>query len=172
MRFTASPPGLGSITAAASAPSPGSSCSDRTRPWPTSAPAPAVLERIGESLARLAGATEGLSANTAERALLLDALIASVARETVAKIVDPEVSFTLDELIDAGAMVPDAARFFAQLLYLLARFGAAHETGQGWRIVADHDLPEIAEVWRLLLAEAPELVAELALVPAAAEELP
>ena len=36
----------------------------------------------------------------------------------------------------------------------------------------ENDLPEIGEVWRLLLAEAPDLVAELALIAAAAEDLP
>ena len=35
-----------------------------------------------------------------------------------------------------------------------------------------NDLPEVPEVWRLLLSEAPDLVAELALTATAAEELP
>src|SRR6478752_7415868 len=39
-------------------------------------------------------------------------------------------------------------------------------------VAANHDLPDVAAIWRLLLAEAPELVAELALVATAAEELP
>src|SRR2546421_113576 len=114
----------------------------------------------------------GARANSAERALLLDALIASTAYRSVVKAVDPETPFKLDELVAAGAITPDTAALFNYVLQLLVRFGGATETADGWRLVGDNDLPEFAEVWRLLLAEAPELVAELALVAAIAEELP
>src|SRR5262249_26060054 len=52
------------------------------------------------------------------------------------------------------------------------RFGAASEAENVWRIAGANDLPEVVEVWRLLLAEAPELVGELAQVASLAAELP
>jgi acyl transferase domain-containing protein/NADPH:quinone reductase-like Zn-dependent oxidoreductase/acyl carrier protein len=133
---------------------------------------PAVLKRIGELVAPLVEKTAEANGRSDEHTLLLDALIASVALQSVLLAVDPDVPFTLDAVVDGGAIASDAAPLFGSLLGLLARFGAASESGGRWRILAANDLPDIAEVWRLLLAEAPELVAELALIAAAGEELP
>src|SRR5262249_12839070 len=79
---------------------------------------------------------------------------------------------TIEELLAAGVLAPDAVSLLGSLLRLLERFGAASKTGRGWQIAETHDLPEITEIWRLLLAEAPDLVAELALTAALTEELP
>jgi NADPH:quinone reductase-like Zn-dependent oxidoreductase/acyl carrier protein len=136
------------------------------------APAPGIFDRIGESLARLAEKAESTKDNSAERTLLLNALMASTAYRAVIKAVDAAAPFKLDELLAAGAIMPDTVALFDYLLQLLVRFGAATEAEGGWRLLGDNDLPEFAEIWRLLLAEAPELVAELALVAAVAEELP
>jgi hypothetical protein len=99
-------------------------------------------------------------------------MAASIAYRAVAAIVDPEVSVTIAALLDAGAILPETVPLFEYLLRLLERFDAAEECETGWRLADDHDLPDVAEIWRLLLAEAPELVAELALLATAAEELP
>src|SRR5262249_43413458 len=64
------------------------------------------------------------------------------------------------------------APLLGHLLHLLERLGAALSDGREWRLVAEHDLPDAAEVWRLLLAEAPDLVGELALLPVVLEDLP
>jgi len=120
----------------------------------------------------LAGAHSEAGANAAERALLLDAVIASVAYQALLAATELESAFTIDELIAAGTVASDAASLVEQSLRLLMRFGAAREDREGWRLLSEHDLPEAGDVWRLLLGEAPELVAELALVAAAAEELP
>ena len=80
--------------------------------------------------------------------------------------------FTIEDVIEAGAIAPDSGLLFEYLLRLLTRFGAASEVGRVWRLAEANDLPDIAEVWRLLLAEDPKLVAELALVAAMAEEMP
>ncbi|HYU12149.1 MAG TPA: polyketide synthase dehydratase domain-containing protein, partial [Stellaceae bacterium] len=136
------------------------------------APAPAIFERIGETVMDLAGADRGASANAAERALLLDAVIASVAYQSLLAVAEPGSAFEVDELIGIGTIASDAAALVDQSLRLLMRFGAARRDGDGWRLLSEHDLPEVGEVWRLLLGEAPELVAELALVAAAAEDLP
>ena len=133
---------------------------------------PDVLGQIGEIVAQLVEVPATVAARRDEHALLLDALIGSVALQSVVTIVDPAVPFKIEDVIEAGAIASDSAVLFEYLLRLLTRFGAASEAGRVWQIVEDHDLPDIAEVWRLLLAEAPELVAELALVAALAEELP
>ncbi|HEV8679855.1 MAG TPA: zinc-binding dehydrogenase, partial [Stellaceae bacterium] len=121
---------------------------------------------------RLVDVPATVAARRDEHALLLDALIASVALESVLGIVDPDMPFAIAEVIEAGAIAPDCAALLECHLRLLTRFSAASEEDGMWRVVGSNDLPDVAEVWRLLLAEAPELVAELALVAAAAEETP
>ena len=107
-----------------------------------------------------------------EHALLIDALIAAIGLDAVLTVVARDTPFMLDDLVDAGAIAPDAAALFGYLLRLLMDFGAGSESEGVWRITPANDLPEIAEVWRVLLADAPELVSELALAAAAAAELP
>ena len=91
-----------------------------------------------------------------ESALLLDALIASVGLDAVRSVVDPDVPFTVEEVVAAGLIAPELAPLFGHLLDLLRRFAVASEDDRRWRITLTHDLPEIGEVWRLLLAEAPD----------------
>jgi NADPH:quinone reductase-like Zn-dependent oxidoreductase/NADP-dependent 3-hydroxy acid dehydrogenase YdfG/acyl carrier protein len=135
-------------------------------------PAPGVFDRIGESVARRAVTADSEDGKAAERGLLLEAMIASIAYRAVTSAVGAETTFTIDALIDTGTIVPEAVPLFDHLLPLLERFGAAVEVAAGWRLRGNNDLPDAAEVWRLVLAEAPELVTELALVATASEELP
>ncbi|MGE5271299.1 MAG: beta-ketoacyl synthase N-terminal-like domain-containing protein, partial [Thiohalocapsa sp.] len=135
------------------------------------APAPAVLAHVDRFVGDLIEPPEDPAA-AAERALLLDALVASVALEAVRSVIDPDVPFVTEEAVIAGAVAAESTALFEYLLRLLARFGAAAEEDRVWRLASAAELPEIADVWRLLLAETPELVAELALIAAAAEELP
>ena len=69
-------------------------------------------------------------------------------------------------------IAPASGEIAEWALRLLERFGAAAEAGSEWRIEATTDLPDVEEVWRLLLADAPDLVAELALAAAAVDSLP
>jgi phthiocerol/phenolphthiocerol synthesis type-I polyketide synthase C len=138
----------------------------------TEAASPAVLGQIGGIVARLIDMSPEVIARCDEHGLLLDALIASVALESLRSVIDPDVPFMIDDMIEAGAIARDSSALFGYLLRLLQRFGVASEDDLVWRLAGSGDLPDIAEVWRLLLAEAPELVAELALVGAAAEEMP
>ncbi len=131
---------------------------------------PVVLGRIGRIVPGLAKAAS--APGQTEHALLLDALIASVALQSVQTLITPDRPFTIDELVETGTLAADAADIFGYLLHLLLRFGAASEDSGLWVVAADSDLPDVPEVWRLLLAEAPDLVAELALTAAAAEEMP
>jgi len=122
-------------------------------------------------LSRLAAIGEPDQARR-EQALLLDALIGSVSFRAMRGIVEPGRPFILKELCDTGLMAPASSVLAESLLRVLERFGAATETGRQWRLQPFSDLPEPQEVWRLLLAEAPELVAELALIAASLESLP
>ncbi len=114
---------------------------------------------IGETLSTLAGAHTGDPERGAEQALLLDALVAAVSFAAIRE---------LDTPIRGDAISP----LLETQLRLLARFGAAEHDGGEWRLIAENDLPEADEIWRLLLAESPDLVAELGLVAAVAEDLP
>ena len=136
------------------------------------ATSPAVLGRTAEIVGRLLDRPAYSLARHQEQALLLDALIAAMAREAVLGVVDPDTSFAVEEVVEAGAIAPEAAALFGALLRVLAAVDAATQTGLQWSIAGDTELPEISEIWRLLLAETPDLVAELALIAAAAAELP
>ena len=107
-----------------------------------------------------------------EQTLLLDALIASVALRSLDRFIERGCPFCISELVKAGQIAPASVGIAECLLGLLERFGAATRIDTEWRIEPSNDLPETSEVWRLLLAEAPDLVAELALAATIVEELP
>ena len=130
-----------------------------------------IAERLGTLILRLADAREPDPARR-EQALLLEALIGSIALRSMTRIVDVGRSFRIEELVETGLLAPASAEIAEWALRLLERFGVASETGSEWRIEATTDLPDVEEVWRLLLADAPDLVGELALAAAAANSLP
>ena len=132
---------------------------------------PRKLADLPATLSRLAAARKP-SRVREEQALLLDALIGSVTFQSLGKFVEPGRFFTINELAESGQIAPDSVGIVECLLQLLKRFGAASETELQWRLEPSHDLPEVSEVWRLLLSEAADLVAELALISAAVEDLP
>ncbi len=132
---------------------------------------PPVMERIGAIILRLADAREPDPARR-EQALLLEALIGSIALRSMTRIVDAGRSFRIEELVESGLVAPASHEIAEWALRLLERFGAASEAGSEWRIAATTDLPDVEEVWRLLLADAPDLVGELALAAAAVDSLP
>ena len=141
-------------------------------PVPLSEPGPPrELVDFPAILSRLAAAREP-SQIRQEQALLLDALIASISFRSLEELVEPGRYFAVSELISSGRVAPYSVGIVDRLLRSLKRFGAASETELEWRLESSHDLPEVSEVWRLLLSEAPDLVAELALTATAAEELP
>jgi acyl transferase domain-containing protein/NADPH:quinone reductase-like Zn-dependent oxidoreductase/acyl carrier protein len=132
---------------------------------------PRKLADLPATLSRLAAVREPSGARK-EQALLLDALIGSVTFRSLANLVEAGRFFTTSEIAEAGRIAPDSVGIVECLLQLLNRFGAASDTELGWQLEPSHDLPEVSEVWRLLLSEAPDLVAELALIAAAVEDLP
>ncbi len=107
-----------------------------------------------------------------EEALLIEALVGAVALQALSRMVEPGRRFTIAELNQSGQIAPEAAAITECLLRLLERVGAATETGAEWLLEPSNELPDVPEVWRLLLAESPDLVSELALVASAAEDLP
>ncbi|MGE0259039.1 MAG: SDR family NAD(P)-dependent oxidoreductase [Alphaproteobacteria bacterium] len=134
--------------------------------------APAVLSAVADILMPLATASDDDAAAKTETKLLLEALIAATAVEALRGIIDADDPFTIDEIIENGAIASDAVPLFESLLGLLRRLGAAAQADRVWTVYGRNDLPPVPEIWRLLLAEQPELVSELALIAAAAEELP
>ncbi len=132
---------------------------------------PAALEQAGVCLARLA-ADRSPDFERRDQALLLDALIAAAAFSALSGLAAPGCPFTIDELADAGKIAPASRGLVECLLTALDRVGAATETEGEWQINSVSDLPGTAEIWRLLLAEAPDLVGELALAAAALDDLP
>jgi acyl transferase domain-containing protein len=141
-------------------------------PTPLAEPGPAApLDGIGAILSRLASARR-LAAAPEDQALLFDALIGSAAYGSLRRLAGAGTPFTLAELVEAGGIDSGSRGLAECLLELLERLGGAARTGSEWRLEPAEDLPEPADVWRLLLAEEPELVAELALAAGFMKELP
>ncbi|HXC13142.1 MAG TPA: SDR family NAD(P)-dependent oxidoreductase [Stellaceae bacterium] len=132
---------------------------------------PFAPENTGRSLARLA-ASRGSDPERREQAQLLDALIGAVAGQVLGEWVACGQAFSIDELVAREAIASSSTGLAETLLRSLEGLGGAVEVDGGWRIEAETDLPDPSEIWRLLLAEAPDLVAELALVGTAFDNLP
>ncbi len=130
-----------------------------------------LMDRFAAALSRRASAAE-IEPARQEQALLLDALIGSIAHRSLQRLVEPGRDFTIRELVETGVISPVSNGLVECLLRLIERFGAATATGLEWRLDRSSDLPDVEEVWRLLLADAPDLVAELALLASAVEDLP
>ena len=133
--------------------------------------APPASDRLSKVLSPLAAAPEQ-DPSRHEQGLLLEALLAAVALRSMREIVAPGRLFTVGELADSAAIAPGSSGLAEYLLHLLEGFGAASQIGFEWRLENSSVLPDIAEVWRLLLAEAPDLVAELALTASLVGDLP
>ena len=132
---------------------------------------PVALAQAGARLSRSA-ATRKPDIERHDQALLLDALIGATAFSALTGLAAPGCPFTIGELIDAGKVAPASLGLVECLLSALERLGAATEIEREWQISSANELPSVAEIWRLLLAEAPDLVAELALAGAAFDQLP
>ena len=141
-------------------------------PAPLSKPdAPDALRTIVDSLPRLVGEGEP-DRRRQEQALLLDALVGAMAAQSFREIVPTDGAFTLDELVASGRLSPLARGIAQSLLNLLDRLGAATQGEGGWKLELESGLPDAAELWQLLLGEAPDLVAELSLLAGAMQGLP
>ncbi|HEV7994682.1 MAG TPA: SDR family NAD(P)-dependent oxidoreductase [Stellaceae bacterium] len=132
---------------------------------------PAALEQGGAALARLAASREA-DPRRHDQALLLDALIGVAALPPLTGWAAPGSSFTIAELIDRAVVAPVSCGLLECLLAALERLGAARESHGEWRLDPASELPDAGEIWRRLLADAPDLVAELALAATAIETLP
>jgi phthiocerol/phenolphthiocerol synthesis type-I polyketide synthase C len=132
---------------------------------------PAILQRAEAVLTRLAVACEA-DRQHEDQAPLLEGLIGAVALRALQEIVAPGEKFSIGALADSGRLAAHSCALLGSLLTLLERLGAASEIDGEWQLDWSADLPDPAEIWRLLLAEAPELVAELALVAAVLDGLP
>jgi len=131
-----------------------------------------VLDRLDDILRDIVAAQNRDPVGEAERALLFDALIAAGCLEALVVLTDDETAFTVRALTDAGRIAPRSAPLLERLLALLCRFGAVIAEDGLWRIAPENDLPDVGELWRTMLAEAPDMVTELAAVATLFEALP
>jgi acyl transferase domain-containing protein/acyl carrier protein len=99
--------------------------------------------------------------------LLFDAFLASSAYGAVKQVVAADSPFKIPDLVLSGVVAREAAPLMGWLLLLLARHGLATEGDGGWSLSAEAGLPEPDVLWRTLIADAPELTAELALAGSA-----
>jgi phthiocerol/phenolphthiocerol synthesis type-I polyketide synthase C len=132
---------------------------------------PAAIESACAALAR---PTVGRAPDPdrREQGSLLDALITAVAFQLLGDLVAPEQAFSVPELVERELIAPSSVGLAECLLRSLQALGGAVEDQGEWQIQADSELPGAADIWRLLLADAPDLVGELALVGSALDHLP
>ncbi len=132
-------------------------------PAPQTRDAAARALAIAKNLARLATAPTDNPARR-EQAALLEAAIGAASYSAWRVLAAANHPFTLDGLAAMRRISPDALGLAECLLQSLERIGGATEDDGQWRIETPSNLPDPAEIWRLLLADAPDLVAELALL--------
>ncbi len=82
---------------------------------------------------------------------------------SVTALIAADAPFSISELISKGVLAPDATHLLAALLSALERHGLASETNEGWRLRAESGFPKARAIWRTLLDDRPDLVADLAL---------
>ena len=132
---------------------------------------PVVLEEAHRLLPQLAATLTPDQARH-EDAALLEALIGAVGSQLWRPFHEPGRPLSIRELVEAGRISPPSAALAECLLRSVERLGGAFEINGEWRFAVEPDLPDAGEIWRSLLAEAADLVAELALVSAALQEVP
>jgi phthiocerol/phenolphthiocerol synthesis type-I polyketide synthase C len=132
---------------------------------------PEILDRVGAVVRRLA-APYAADRRRRDEAPLLDALVASIGLASLRRLVPPDGCFSLDGLVDAGVLSPASVGLAEHLLHSLQRLGAASTAAAEWRLKPAEDLPEACQIWRLMLADAPDLGAELSLAATSIDSLP
>ena len=137
--------------------------------------APAPLSEVAPDAAadpaEWVRAAELTAAAPDETGPLLEAYLVAGVHEAIAGLVGAE-PFSVQGLRRRGLPAPEAGSLFFAGLELLARHGLAREGDGLWSVGAEHGFGDRASVWRTLLAEAPSLVAELALAADTVASLP
>ena len=106
-----------------------------------------------------------------EAGLLTEAFIATAAHAAIAGITGPHPARTA-ALVAAGQVHADSRPLLEALLGWLERDGLVERDADTWSLATDADLPPPGEIWRSILAGAPQAIAEAALMGAMAEALP
>ncbi|HXP30307.1 MAG TPA: SDR family NAD(P)-dependent oxidoreductase [Stellaceae bacterium] len=135
-------------------------------PGVTASPAGAIAAAIATGAAR-----EPEPAAAEDTSLLLDAFLAAAAHGALTALIQPGAPFAVADLAAQGTLAAESAPLCTALLRRLEEHGAAGETGGAWTLESDSHLPEPGAIWRSLLADAPALVADLALAANAGEAL-
>ncbi len=99
----------------------------------------------------------------AEVGALLNGFIASSTYRLFDRLCDGQGVIAVADLVGAGKLHPSASAFLNGLLLHLEQGGLAHRDQGRW-VLDPADLPDPNEIWRLMMADYPDLVTELALV--------
>ncbi len=141
-------------------------------------PVPPVDDFVATPLERATAVFEGLASTSphdlqrSEEGPLLDALVGAVALRVLRELAGTEPAFSVPQLVARELIAPASVGLAECLLRSIEGLGGAVEIEGEWWFQDGNDLPDATEIWRLLLADAPDLVAELALVADALDNLP
>jgi acyl transferase domain-containing protein/acyl carrier protein len=130
-----------------------------------------LRDRLGLLLGRLAG-PYAADRRRCDEGLLLEALVGSIGLSSLRRLVLSDRPFSIRGLVDAGRLSSASTGTAECLLRSLQRLGGASERGSEWRLEPAAELPEPSQIWRRLLADAPDLVAELSLAATSIDSLP
>jgi acyl transferase domain-containing protein/acyl carrier protein len=133
---------------------------------------PLAPEAVPDLLAR-AFSGKPPAPSGSDAALLAEAFATHTAFQAFGELAGSDrASFTLAELVATGRLHPAREAFAQQLLSWLEVDGLAAERLGQWSLETECDLPPVDQLWRSLLFDAPDAVAEVALLGAVGEQLP
>lgn len=107
-----------------------------------------------------------------QAALLVEGFVAAASIDGIGELARGSESFAIGEWLRDGTLAPASAPLLERLLTSLSVQGLAVQSDGAWRLAPDPALPSATEIWRAVIAEAPELGAELTAIAHAAETLP
>jgi acyl transferase domain-containing protein/acyl carrier protein len=134
---------------------------------------PLANETVPDLFARAMRAAASVPAGAAnDGALLAEAFATHTAFAAMTALAGGErAGFALADLVQAGRLHPAREALARRLLSWLELDGLASERLGQWSLAAECDLPPVDQLWRSLLFDVPDAVAEVALLGVVGEQL-
>jgi acyl transferase domain-containing protein/acyl carrier protein len=134
---------------------------------------PLANETVPDLFARAMRAAAAVPAGAAnDGALLAEAFATHTAFAAMTALAGSDrAGFTLAELVQAGRLHPAREALARRLLSWLELDGLVSERLGQWSLAGECDLPPVDQLWRSLLFDVPDAVAEMALLGVVGEQL-
>jgi acyl transferase domain-containing protein/NAD(P)-dependent dehydrogenase (short-subunit alcohol dehydrogenase family)/acyl carrier protein len=101
----------------------------------------------------------------------LERLAAEYATQVLAELGAREGPFTIESLTTMGGVEAEHRHYLEKLVEIAQAAGPVARQSTGWSLPMDHPLPEPRLLWRELLRDHPDYIAELTLIGCAGERI-